>query len=77
MKTIDEKIKELRGLTHEFLTIEYYSHTKCDMYKIKNIYTKYNEDKIVLGAVSDGIENSIDIAIRVITAAIEKLEKIN
>lgn len=61
--TIDEKINELRKLTNNFLFIEYYSHEECEMYKILNEYTKYNEEKLVLCRVSEGIENALDLAI--------------
>jgi len=63
MKTIDDKISELIELNNEFLLIEYYSHTQCEMYKIRNVYTEFKEEKIVLCPISDGIEKALDIAI--------------
>ena len=64
---IDSKIKKLRELTEEFLLVEYYSHTNCDMFKIKNVYTRYNEDKQVLCPLSDGIDKALDLAIEYIS----------
>lgn len=64
---IDRKILQLRELTSNFLFIEYYSHTSCDMYKILNEYTKYKADKLVLCKVSDGIERALDLALLHIT----------
>ena len=64
---IDNKIQKLRELTDNWLIIEYYTHEGCDMYKILNEYTHYNEKKLVLCAVSDGIEKALDYAIQEIT----------
>lgn len=60
---IDKKINQLRELTSNFLLIEYYSHTGCDMYKILNEFTFYNKDKLVLCPVSEGIETALDLAL--------------
>jgi hypothetical protein len=62
-KRIDRKVETLRKLTCNFLFIEYYTHTGCDMYKIKNEWTRYSEDKLVLCPVSEGIEKALDLAI--------------
>ena len=35
---------------------EYYSHEGCECYKVKNPWTKYAEEKIVLCPVSEGEE---------------------
>lgn len=69
---IDTKINQLLELSDEFLFIEYYTHTNCKMYKIKNIYTKYKEEKIVLSPVSEGIEKALNLAIEQITLFKEK-----
>lgn len=47
--------------------IEYYPHEKCDCYKIRNPWTKYGEDKIVLCPVKDGIGLATVLAARVLT----------
>ena len=60
---IDEKIKQLRAITSNFLFIEYYSHTECEMWKILNEYTAYRQDKIVLCRFDEGIEKALDLAI--------------
>jgi hypothetical protein len=36
--------------------VEYYSHEKCDCYKIKLPWSKYAEEKVVLCKVSEGME---------------------
>ena len=64
---MEQKILELYNLAGSIPFIEYYSHTNCDMYKILNPYTNYGEDKIVLHPVSEGLQKSIDKAIRVIS----------
>lgn len=66
---IDEKIDKLRSITSNFLFIEFYSHTNCDMYKIYNEYTKYNKEKYVLCSVEEGIEKALDMAFEYITNA--------
>lgn len=48
--------------------IEYYSHLKCDCYKIKNPFTSFAEEKFVLCPV----ENGIDDAVKIAKAIIEK-----
>ncbi len=60
---IDAKIKELQDITTNFLFIEYYSHSQCQMFKIDSEFTKYQRDIIVLCPVSDGIANALDLAI--------------
>lgn len=67
MKKIDKDIAELRELTSEFIFIEYYSHEKCDCYKILNEFTTYNQDKIVVARIDEGIEKAIQRAIEVIS----------
>ena len=62
MTTIDKKIKKLLELCDTFLFVEYYSHTKGDMYKIENPFTHYAKEILVLGFVDDGIEKSLDSA---------------
>lgn len=41
--------------------IEYYSHDKCDCYKVLNPWTDYAEEKLVLCKVSDGIEKAKEL----------------
>lgn len=72
--TIDEKIDYLRGITSNFLFIEYYPHTNCDMWKILNEHTNFKQDKHVLCPVTDGIERALDIAIVEIGKAKKKHE---
>lgn len=67
--TIREKIEYLFELRCKLPFPEYYSHTQKEMYKIFNPHTKYAEDKIVLCAVEEGYEKSLDEAI---TAIINK-----
>ncbi len=69
---IDKKIKQLRGITSNFLFIEYYSHSKCDEYKILNEFTEFGEDKCVLCPVDEGIEKALDLAIDFLTEAKNK-----
>jgi len=66
MNTIDQKIEQLTKLTDNFLFIEYYTHTGCDMYKILCEYTKYKELKFPLFPISEGFEKSLDKAILLI-----------
>lgn len=75
VNVIDQKIVELRKLTDRFLFIDYYSHERCDMYKINNEYTKYRLDTRVLCPVSDGIEKALDLAIAEITKLKQEFEK--
>ena len=67
MHQIDLKVNALMELTNDFLFIQSYSHTDKDMYKIKNYYTEFGEDIIVLSAVDDGIELALDLAIAELT----------
>lgn len=69
---IDAKIKKLREITSNFLYIEYYAHTHCDMWKINNEYTKFRLGKLVLCSLDEGIEKALDLAISGILA--RKLE---
>ncbi len=61
--SIDEKIKKLKSITSEFLFVEFYSHTNCEMWKILNEYTKFQEEKLVLHSLEEGFEKSLDLAI--------------
>lgn len=72
MNPIDKKINELFDLTNNFIFVEYYSHTNDFMYKIMNEYTDYNQDKLVLSPISEGIEKALDLAIDSISKAKEK-----
>jgi hypothetical protein len=42
--------------------IEYYSHEKCDCYKILNPFTRYKRHIIVLCKVSEGLEKARQLA---------------
>ncbi len=64
---MEQKILELINITGgNFLFTEYYPHTNKEMWKILNPYTKYGEEKFVLGSVSEGFEKSLDQAIETI-----------
>ena len=69
---LQEKIDLLLSLSNEFLFVEHYTHTRKDMWKIKNIFTKYNEEKVVLYATDEPFEKSLDAAIEHISKAKEK-----
>lgn len=43
--------------------IEYYPHEKSDCYKIKNPWTRYVGDIIVLCPVKDGLKRAKELAI--------------
>ena len=60
---MDELVNELISLMHAVPFIEHYSHTNCDMYKINNMYTNYNNDKWVLSPVSEGFTHAVQLAI--------------
>jgi len=47
--------------------IEYYPHEKCECYKIKNPWTKFHEEKIVLCPVTEGIGRATILAAKVLT----------
>lgn len=65
-KSTDILIKELFELTEQPLFIEYYSHTSCDMYKIKTNKKYHYKDTLVLCPVSNGINKSLKAAIKYI-----------
>jgi len=71
---INRKIKKLLALTNEFLFIEYYSHTNCAMYKIKNEHTHFKESIYVLCPVSEGIRKAINLAIKQIAQCKKEFE---
>lgn len=60
---MDELVDKLVSLMHQVPFIEYYSHTQCDMYKIKNIFTDYHSEIIVLSPVSEGYTKAVESAI--------------
>lgn len=60
---IDIKIAQLLELTNNFLIVEYYTHSDAYMYKIFNEFTHYNEEKLVLCTVEEGIEEALNLAI--------------
>ena len=47
--------------------IEYYPHENCECYKVKNPWTKYHEEKVVLCPVSEGIGRATVLAAKVLT----------
>jgi len=47
--------------------VEYYSHTSCDCFKVKNPFTGYASDKLVLCPISEGIEKAKKLAAEVLT----------
>lgn len=65
--TIDDKIKQLRKITTELPYIEFYTHSGCEMWKINNEFTNYNQDKLVLCTVEEGFEKALDFAISFIS----------
>ena len=69
MKELDKLVAELFELTHNFIFIEYYTHTRKNMYKILNEYTKFRADKLVLCEMDDGIELALKLAIEQIRSA--------
>ena len=60
---VDFKINQLLELTDEFIFPASYSHTGKLMWKISNVYTKYNSEILVLCCVDDGVELALDTAI--------------
>lgn len=66
---VDEKILELRKITDDFIYIEHYSHTGEDMWKIKNQYTKYREETLVLCSLKEGILTALEMAFTEINKA--------
>ena len=52
--------------------IEYYSHDKCDCYKINLPWSTYHTEKLVLCKVSEGIEYARQLAIGVLTGHMYK-----
>lgn len=70
--TLQEKIDHLLSFSNEFLFVEHYTHTRKDMWKIKNIFTKYSEERVVLYATDEPFEKSLDTAIEYISKAKEK-----
>jgi len=78
MNEIEQLTKQLLELTGtSFVFPEYYSHTSCDMWKIKNPYTKYKEEKLVLCSVEDenGLQKALVIALSQIAMKKEAFEK--
>ncbi len=69
--TIEEKIAKLL-LIAALPFVEYYPHTRCDMYKILNPYTLYVQEKVVLSPVSEGFERALNLAITEITSRKQK-----
>lgn len=71
--TIDDKIKQLREITTELPYIEFYAHSGCEMWKINNEFTNYNQDKLVLCSVEEGFEKALDFAI----SYIDKIKQVH
>ncbi len=47
--------------------IEYYSHERCDCYKVKNPWTAYKESVFVLCPISEGLEKAKKLAANILT----------
>lgn len=47
--------------------IEYYPHEQCECYKVRNPWTKYAGEKIMLCKVSEGIGRATVLAGQVLT----------
>jgi hypothetical protein len=62
-ETIETKVLQLVSITSNFLFVEYYSHERCDCWKIKDEFTEYRESKLVLCKVEEGFEKALDFAI--------------
>ncbi len=60
---IEERSRELVELTSTYMFPEHYCHTNKLMWKIRNPFTKYAEEKLVLGAVEDGMLKSLTLAL--------------
>ena len=69
MKNLDEKILDLIKLNGgNFIFPEFYSHEDRICWKIRNNYTQYAEEKIVLYPINEvTFEEALDKAIEVIT----------
>ena len=52
--------------------IEYYAHEGCDCYKVKNPWTRYLEEKIVLCRVDEGLETASKLAKEVLERCLTK-----
>lgn len=68
---MEEKIKYLYEISGTIPYIAFYFHEQQDMYKIDNLFTKYNKETHVLSPVSLGFEHAVDLAIELFN----KIEK--
>lgn len=66
---VDIKAARLLELTDEFIFPAYYAHTNKTMWKIANVYTKYNACTLVLCGVDEGISKALDLAVDAIAKA--------
>lgn len=64
--TIGEKLDYVIANGYSCPFVEYYYHTNTDMFKIYYLRTKYGSEKIVLSEVSNGLEKSLDEAVKYI-----------
>jgi hypothetical protein len=51
--------------------IEYYSHEGCDCYKVLIPWSRFNQEKIVLCRVEEGIDRARTIARDIIVARLD------
>ena len=56
--------------------VQFYSHEECMCYKIDMPYTAYARQTMVLGKVSDGIEEAKKLAKELLTLHIENALKL-
>ena len=63
---IQELTNQLIELCGNYIFPEYYSHTHKDMWKIKNPFTHYSEEKIVLSGIDEPMAKSLNEAIKTI-----------
>ncbi len=50
--------------------IEYYSHEKCDCYKVRNPFTAYAKHTVVLCRVDEGIDKAKQLCAEVLSGAL-------
>ena len=60
---IERKIKRLLSLCNAIPYVAYYSHERCDCYKIDNQFTDYAKDTIVLCPVGEGFTKAVSCAL--------------
>lgn len=63
-KLTDQLLKLTPDNQKGYIFPEYYPHTDKIMWKIMNPYTQYNQEKVVLHPVDEGMEKSLIAAIQ-------------